>query len=552
MRAAIVFLLCAFTAQAWAQAGQVPTPVQHDITVTLEPGQRSLSVSNRISLPKPMRQLTVQLHAGLEPRFDADEGDVQVELLDADAYREQYRITLPEGATGVRVDYGGTIHRALSSSRAEQSRGFRNTTGLIDAEGVFLAGSSAWYPQLQGYPYLTYSMQVELPPGWSSVSQGRREQRQVGKRHTRERWSTDKPQEEIYLIAARFTDYERDVKGGQGTIQAQVFLREPDPKLAQKYLDATAAYLQMYERLLGPYAYSKFALVENFWETGFGMPSFTLLGSRVIRLPFIINSSYPHEILHNWWGNGVYVDFASGNWSEGLTAYLADHLIKEQQGQAVGYRQQSLQKYRDYAARGRDFPLSQFRGRHSSATEAVGYGKTLMLFHMLRKDLGDEVFTRALQTLYRDHLFRIASFDDVRDVFERVSGLPLKGFFEQWVRRTGAPELVLGAPRVEGDAGGYRLTFTLQQVQPGDPYVLNVPVAVSMQDQPQARELVVNMRAREQIVEVSLPAAPTRVDVDPASTCSANLPSRRPRRPLRRCSVRASCWSSCRGVPPVS
>jgi hypothetical protein len=56
------------------------------------------------------------------------------------------------------------------------------------------------------------------------------------------------------------------------------------------------------------------------------MPSFTLLGSRVIRLPFILYSSYPHEILHNWWGNSVYVDYARGNWSEGLTSYLAESI----------------------------------------------------------------------------------------------------------------------------------------------------------------------------------------------------------------------------------
>ena len=68
-----------------------------------------------------------------------------------------------------------------------------------------------------------------------------------------------------------------------------VFLRTPDKGLAEKYLDATIRYIAMYEKLIGPYPYRKFALVENFWETGFGMPSFTLLGPKVIRFPFIIN-----------------------------------------------------------------------------------------------------------------------------------------------------------------------------------------------------------------------------------------------------------------------
>lgn len=513
MKRVWLFVLWLLSSPLAAQVA--PSPIHHELDVALNPAQRTLTVSDLITLPGPSEKLSLRLHAGLNPRFFSDRGEVRVTRTSAGDYLERYQIALPQGATSVRVEYSGTIHHALSSNRAEQSRGFRSSTGLIDTQGVFLSAGSLWYPQILGHPYMTYSMQVRLPTGWSSVSQGSREDQTNNSEGVQERWNIDKPQEEIYLIAAQFVEYKRELKLQQGPVTALVFLREQDQKLADKYLDATVRYLKMYEELLGSYAYSKFALVENFWETGFGMPSFTLLGSRVIRLPFIINSSYPHEILHNWWGNGVYVDFSTGNWSEGLTAYLADHLIKEQQGRGVNYRQQSLQKYRDYAARNRDFPLTEFRSRHSTSTEAVGYGKTMMLFHMLRKQLGDEVFVDALQRLYEDYRFRIASFDDVRQVFERVSGVSLEAFFRQWVELTGAPELVLKAVRVEGISDGFRLLVTLQQIQAGDPYRLRIPVAVTLEDQQAAREFVVNMTAREQTFELILSAPPTRVDVDP-------------------------------------
>ena len=514
MQRTLLFALWLFTSPLLAQ-DDVQFPIHHELKVTLQPEQQSLTVSDQISLPEPVASLTLLLHAGLNPRFFSDGGAVNLDKFHSDDDLERYRITLPNGATRVRIEYSGKIHHALSSSRAEQSRGFRSSAGLIDAQGVFLASGSLWYPQFDSYPYLTYAMQVELPDGWSSVSQGKRSQQQSSPNLTQERWVIDKPQQEIYLIAAQFTEYQRTSQLQQGTVAAQVFLREPDHKLADKYLEATVRYLKMYEQLLGPYAYNKFALVENFWETGFGMPSFTLLGSRVIRLPFILNSSYPHEILHNWWGNGVYVDFSTGNWSEGLTAYLADHLIKEQQGQGVNYRQQSLQKYRDYAAKNRDFALSQFKNRHSSATEAVGYGKTLMLFHMLRKQLSDETFIEALQKLYRDYQFRITSFGDIRGVFEQVSGVPLKQFFDQWVERTGAPELVLKKAQVDKDSGQFRLQLTLEQIQPGAPYTLDIPVAVSLKDQRSAKEFIVRMTTRTQTFELQLPTLPTRVDIDP-------------------------------------
>jgi aminopeptidase N len=128
----------------------------------------------------------------------------------------------------------------------------------------------------------------------------------------------------------------------------QAELRKPDTALANRYINATADYLALYEKLIGPYPYSKFTLVENFWETGYGMPSFTLLGEKIIRFPFIITTSYPHELLHNYWGNSVYVDNTKGNWCEGITAYMADHLFKEQQGQGAEYRRTTLAKFTDF------------------------------------------------------------------------------------------------------------------------------------------------------------------------------------------------------------
>src|SRR5690606_3013180 len=117
-----------------------------------------------------------------------------------------------------------------------------------------------------------------------------------------------------------------------GDVFAQTFTyADTDSSIYNRYLRGTGRYLDLYEEQIGPYPFAKFALVENFWQTGFGMPSFTLLGDRVIRLPFILDTSYGHEILHNWWGNGVFVNVEEGNWCEGLTTYGADYAYKEQE-----------------------------------------------------------------------------------------------------------------------------------------------------------------------------------------------------------------------------
>ncbi len=226
-------------------------------------------------------------------------------------------------------------------------------------EGSFLTPKDNWYPQFRRYHRVTFDLTVELPPGWEAVSQGQRTELLKG---MKTKWSEQHPQLGIYLVAGPYWRYQ----GHGERAQAMVYLRQGDQELAHRYLEATHRYLDLYSRFLGPYAYSKFAAVESFWETGYGMPSFTLLGPKVMRLPFILHTSYPHEILHNWWGNGVYVDSTCGNWSEGLTAYLANHLHQERQGKGWRYRRAQLQQYTLYVAQhGKERPLSGFQARHS-------------------------------------------------------------------------------------------------------------------------------------------------------------------------------------------
>src|SRR5207244_12944406 len=136
-----------------------------------------------------------------------------------------------------------------------------------------------------------------------------------------------------------------------------------------------------------------------------------------------------------------FVEAQQGNWCEGLTAYLADHLLQEQQGSAVAYRRATLQRYTDYVGTHSDIPLTAFRVRHSAATAAIGYGKALMFFHMLRQQVGDDAFIKALQAFYRDNLFQRVSFDALRRAFASVTGEDMSEVFQQWVRRPGAPEL---------------------------------------------------------------------------------------------------------------
>ena len=498
-----------FAALGWLLVAGAPLPalgtalLHHDIEAWVTPNTGSIRVVDRVTLPAPTDSFDFFLHADLEISLATP--NATLESLGRRGGRvplQHYRAGASTPLTTVELAYQGRIAHGVGARSGEYAGGRESTPGLISTEGVFLGGSSAWYPWVPG-ERVGFSLRVHLPAGWSAVSQGARTAAGT--------WAENQPQDEIYLLAAPYRVYERQTP----TALAQVYLLQEDDALAERYLLATERYLDLFSRLVGPYPYAKFALVENSWQSGYGMPSFTLLGSRVIRLPFIADSSYPHEILHNWWGNSVYIDYGTGNWAEGLTAYLADHLLKEQAGGGAAYRRDTLQSYLDYVDRERDFPLTEFRGHHGQISQAVGYGKTAMLFHMLRGRLGDDAFLGGLRRFFEKNRFRTAGFDALRSAFESVSDQKLAPFFRQWTTRPGAPELALGEPEEAEDGARHRLRIPLEQVQPEAPFVLDVPLFVQLEGEALARPLTVTMTGRESVVDLDFDRRPLRVMVDP-------------------------------------
>ena len=507
------------------------TPFHHTMQIQLSPETSEIRVKDRIQIPVQLQNaskpvaLEFYLHAGLavtdvkDAAIQSDKNEVALKSRPITVRR--YTLTIPPGQQVFTLQYGGKIHHAVQGPVQEYSRSFGSTPGAISPEGVFLASASAWYPHF-GDALVSFHLDIQAPSGWDVVSQGSLLRENNGGETRHVVWEEHQPQDDIYLIAAKFQRYTQSA----GAVNAMVYLRSADQPLAQKYLDATAQYIAMYNKLIGAYPYSKFALVENFWETGYGMPSFTLLGSKLIRLPFILHSSYPHEILHNYWGNGVFVDYAKGNWAEGLTAYLADHLVNEQRGKGEEYRRDVLQKYADFVGKEKDFPIIRFVSRHSASSEAVGYGKTMMFFHMLRQELGDEAFTKALRRFYQQFKFQQATFADLLATFNAVTGKDLTQRFEQWVHRTGAPDLVLRSAETERTAQGYKLALTVEQTQPGEPYRLHVPVAITLEGEHMAVESHIVVEQAKQTVEMTLTNRPLRIDLDPHFDVFRRLDSR--------------------------
>lgn len=497
----------------------------HEISVTLDPENHLIKGTDQITakLPAGRTEIGFLLNSSIEKVELVDSPDFTLTKMDISKFTTHYhkkidldknaplnyyvvKVVQPDSIIKFTVSYNGVIYDSLRNLKQEYSRGFSTTTGLIEQRGVYLSGSSGWIPtQKQGT--FTFKLKTYLPLGWQSISQGEETSRGAEGDYQINEWTCNKPMEEVYLIAGKYLVTEEDYHG----IKVMTYTYQDDPELAQNYRQATKRYLDLYNQQIGRYPYKKFALVENFWQTGYGMPSFTLLGSQVIRLPFIIHTSYGHEILHNWWGNGVYVDWERGNWCEGLTNYMADHYYKQLADKAVAYRRSMLQSYLNYVQNERDFPLTEFKERHNPATQAVGYGKASMVFHMLYKMLGEKKFLAAVKSFYKNYLFKTASWLDLEKEFTaQTEGQDLSWFFDQWINRVGAPILKLENATAIAHDSKFDVTITLSQSTP--PYHLIVPVRFIGDSD---TTVTAFMQQAQESYTFRLPYKPEKVWVDP-------------------------------------
>lgn len=515
------------------------TITDHHLIIELIPDSHELIARDDIQLRTDGRAKTVSFTLAptlqidsIVMRAQADSGQVEQngvpltftsQILTQPA-TQHIAVTLPTTHTeslSLRWTYRGAVNDPPREPRHLRFVTPSETSGHIGPEGVYLSSESQWYPDIEG-SMSWFRLDATVPAGWKIVTQGKEESVRTENGKTRSEWMIREPSEALSLVANRFVAASRDWNSPDGRmIRLSTYLLPDNAQLADEYLDATQKYLQTYIPLLGPYPFEKFAVVENFFASGLGMPSFTLLGSGSIKRRYVQPYALGHEIVHSWIGNAVFNRPDRGNWVEGLTTYLANYYWHELAGErreARDQRRQMVQGYNLYVAPQQDYPLSQFRQKHDERDNAIGYQKSAMIVHHLRAEVGDRVFWQALKNFVSQHRGRHADWSDIERAFTDESGRDLRWFFQQWVEQAGAPNLSIADATSRTRVAGqdpFELDASLAQAAPLTR--VSVPIRIRLEDR-REETVVVPVRAATESVVVPLPALPTEVELDPDYT----------------------------------
>jgi uncharacterized protein len=446
--------------------------LSHALEVTIDPANARVSGSARLTLAESA-PTSIELWLGEHYQLDAVQvagKPLALQRAESKDGRARYMVQLSQRPTDspltLAVRWSGSPPALPADYKMNRNEATDLDHGYISLDGAFLPQGS-WYPTGDQATSL-FRVTAKLPEGWRLVAPGKL----IATKPGEETYDGTNPLEGLDLVTAPWSVMQDEFEGQRVAVYS---LPGTPSELSNRYLLATIDYLKRFTREVGPHPWPQYLVVEHILPTGYGMPSFTLLGGSVMRLPFIIKTSLGHEVLHDWWGNGVYVDRSAGNWCEGLTAYMADHRFSAEELKDDGkeYRTQILRDYAEYASKGNDIAVAKFTERHDFATRAIGYGKVAMIFHMLKLRLGQERFDQAMRQLFAQYRYRKTSWSHIQELFSQVAQENLNWFFEAWLQRPGAPVISVGAPQV---SPGTELAVLRADLKATPGWRLDVPV----------------------------------------------------------------------------
>ena len=325
---------------------------------------------------------------------------------------------------------------------------------------------------------MTTELRVSVPNGFVALSNGELVERETpaGKKPWLYHFRLDKPHPSylLTLVAGNFSIVEDRAAVLENGSKVPVFYYVPPArkKDTARSFGETPRMIELFSRTTGvPFPWQRYSQIvvsdfifggmEN--TTATTMYEHVLLDERAVA-DISSNDLVAHELAHQWFGDFVTCRDWSHAWlNEGFATFMEhvereDRLGRDEYDFGVSfdndtYLHEASARYarpivcRDYAE-----PIDLF-DRHL-------YEKGGLVLHMLRRELGDEIFWAGVREYLSSHAYGIVETNDLQRALERVSGRSLERFFDSWVYRPGHPDLKV---KVSWDDG--LLSVSVKQAQ---------------------------------------------------------------------------------------
>jgi tetratricopeptide (TPR) repeat protein len=220
-----------------------------------------------------------------------------------------------------------------------------------------------------------------------------------------------------------------------------------------------------------------------------------------------------NTLAHQWWGGQISPATMNDAWiTNGMSRYSELMYLEDSAGKS-GF-QSAITDISAGALAYDTEPLTTI-GRldpFSPQFQSMTLEKGAMVFHMLRWEMGDEVFNKFLRTLLTQYADKSIRSSNVQTVAEAQSQLELQAFFAQWLDGTGAPSFTdkYSVFRL-GDNKGFRTVGAIEQ----DLDLFRMPVELRIETDGKTEIRRVDVTGSDSHYSVETFGRPRRIQIDP-------------------------------------
>ena len=390
-----------------------------------------------------------------------------------------------------------------------------------------------WYPCFDSPNEMaTSEITCRLPTGMTSISNGRlvSEEKDAATGLTVFHWQQEKPHANylVSLVAGYFKKIEDKYK------EVPLAFYTP-PSVSKEAINSfrdTKDIMGFFEDEIGvAYPWPKYdqTCVNDFVAGGMENTSCTTLTDFTLfsEATGNIRSSeglVAHEMAHQWFGDLVTCKDWSHTW---LNESFATYYETLYTGHKHGHDAMLYELYgraRQITGNSNDEkPI--VRRTYDSASEMfsfLSYPKGGWVLHMLRSELGEELYRRCIKTYLERHRHGNVVTDDLRAVVEELSGNSHDQFFDQWLYHGGHPELEVN---YNWDERTRLARVAIKQVHKISENVLlfNFPLTIRFNGKSGAADRLVQVTQKEEAFYFPFDEAPQIVRVDPQYTLLAKI-----------------------------
>lgn len=301
----------------------------------------------------------------------------------------------------------------------------------------------------------TFEVICEAPAKYKALSNGALVSREeIGGGMARTHYRLDQPQP-TYLLSLVLGEFEV-VADKWNNVAIEYWVPPGQADRVQRSFGKTPKMVETFSRVLGvPYPYPKYAqsVVYLFAWGGMENTTVTTLYESVLldersALDQDVESLVSHELAHQWFGDMVTCKSWSHVWlNEGFATYC-EFVWDEAEYGADRYTYDAWKQLREVAdsdpvneRAGLFFPFYDSPDDTFNRAASNPYSKGAAVIHILRRELGDELFWKCVNTYLKQYAWTSVESDDFRKVIEAQTGRSMERFFQQWVNRSGAPHL---------------------------------------------------------------------------------------------------------------